>query len=76
MTDKINVYNILIVKLEGNRSFGRHVRRQEHSFKWILMEYSQRVWIELIWLERGLWAHVNAVMNFQVPYNIRNVLTG
>jgi hypothetical protein len=38
MTEKINAYKVFVGKLEGNRSLGRHKRRQEHSFKWILME--------------------------------------
>jgi hypothetical protein len=38
MPGKINAYKVLVGKLEGNRSLGRHMRRQEHSFKWIIME--------------------------------------
>ena len=72
-----SVYRVLVGKPEGKRPLGRPRRRWEDNIKMDLQEVG-RGGVDCIQLaqDRGRWwALVNAVMNFQVPYNAGNFLT-
>jgi len=63
------VYRVLVGKPEGKRPLGRPRRRWEDNIKMDLQEVGcgSIEWIELA-QDRDRWqAHVNAVMNLQVP---------
>jgi len=69
MGEGIDVYRILVGKLEGKRPLERPRRRWEDNIKMDIQEVGCGVmeWIELA-QDRDSWrARVNAVMNFRVP---------
>jgi hypothetical protein len=75
MGEKRSVYRFLVGKHEGKRQFGKSRRRWEENIKMDLLEAGCGEWIELA-QGRDRWrALVNAVMNFGVPQNTRNLLT-
>jgi hypothetical protein len=78
MGEKRVAHSVLVGKPEGKGPFGRHRLRWEDNIKMDLQEVGGggMDWIELA-QERDRWrALVNAVMNFQVPLNAGNFLTG
>ena len=69
MSDKRNVYRVLVGKPEGKRPLGRLRRRWEDNIKMDIQEvgYGGMDWIELA-QDRDMWrAFVNVVMNLRVP---------
>ena len=72
------VYRILVGKPEEKRPLGRPRRKWENNIKLDLQEVG---WMGMDWINlvqgRDRWrALVNAVMNFGVPLNAGNFLTG
>jgi len=77
MGEKRGAYRVLVGKPDGKRPLGRTRRTWEDNIKRGLPEVESEGmgWIELA-QDRDSWrAHVNAVMNFWVPYNAGNFLT-
>ena len=72
------MYRVLVGKPEGKRPLGRPRCRWEDNIKMDLQEVGCECMdlIELAQDRDRWWALVNAVMNFQVPYNAGNFLTG
>jgi hypothetical protein len=69
MGEKKNAYRILVGKPEGKRPLGRPRRRWVDSIKMDLREigWGSMQWIDLV-QDRDQWrAHVNMIMNLQVP---------
>jgi hypothetical protein len=67
---------ILVGRSEGRRPLGRPRRRWEDNIKVDLQEvgWEGMDWIELVY-DRDRWrALLNAVMNFRVSQNARNIL--
>ena len=76
--ERRDVYRDLVRKPEGKRPLGRSRRRWEDNIKLDLQEMGcgGLDWIELA-QDRDRWrALVNAVMNFRIPLNEENFLTG
>jgi hypothetical protein len=76
--ERRNAYRILVGKPEGKRPLGRPRRRWVDNIKMDLREVGLdgRDWIDLA-QDRDRWrAHVNAVMNLQVPYNAGKFSSG
>ena len=65
-------------KPEGKRPLARPRHRWEDNIKINLQEVGcgGMDWIELVQVRDRWWVLVNAVMNFRVPYNAGNILTG
>jgi len=78
MGERRGVYRVLVGKPEGKRPLAGPRRRWEDFIKMYLQEVRCRGmdWIELA-QDRDRWrALVYAVMNFRVPQNEGNFLTG
>jgi MFS-type transporter involved in bile tolerance (Atg22 family) len=53
MGERIVVYRVLVVKLEGKRQLGRPRRRWEDKIRWIFRKWDVGVWTGLSWLRIG-----------------------
>jgi len=78
MGERTGVYRVLVGKPEGKRPLGRPRHRWEDNIKMDLQEVGcgGMDWIELAQYRDRWWVLLNALMNFRVPQNAGNTMTG
>ena len=75
--DRRRADKVLMGRPDGNRTFGKPVRRWEDNSKLDLQDvgWESMAWIDLAQKRDRWWALVNVVMNLRVPQKVEYFLT-